>query len=132
MGTPHGYTGLGARATDPGLEVYLAAVRQAPPLSVDEEDRLLAALGRGDPDARCELVRRSLRLVPPVAEHYLAPGVRMLDLIEHGNVGLVRAVEAYAPADGPFYVRAAREICWSIEAFLKSRAAEAPCVVATA
>jgi RNA polymerase nonessential primary-like sigma factor len=88
-------------------------------LSTDEEARLLARSRQGDHLARATLLRRSLRLVPAIAQHYLGRGASLLDLIEHGNVGLLRTVEAYDPGDGPFCVLAAKQIARAIEAFLR-------------
>jgi DNA-directed RNA polymerase sigma subunit (sigma70/sigma32) len=88
-------------------------------LSTDEEERLLARSRQGDRSAHATLLRRSLRLVPAIAQHYLGRGANLLDLIEHGNAGLLRAVEAYDPHDGPFCVLAAKQIARAIEAFLR-------------
>ena len=105
--------------SDPGLALYLREVQREPPLSMEEEDDLVRRSRRGDRKARDVLMRRSLRLVPVIAEHYEDQDADLLDLIEQGNLGLLRAVETYGLCDGPFYVHAVREICRAIEAFLK-------------
>lgn len=104
---------------DPGLQAYLREILRHPPLSGDEEDRLLRRWRRGDLKARDILVGRSLRLVPAIARPYLGRGASLLDLIEQGNIGLLRAVEAYDPRGGPFCVLAARQIVRAIATFLE-------------
>jgi len=103
---------------DAGLELYLKEVARVRPLSLGEEERLLAASTRGNTKARDALIQRSLRLVPVVAAEYLDSGMSLLELIEAGNLGLVRAAKSYRYVDGPFCVFAAGRIALAIEAAL--------------
>jgi len=94
------------------VELYLREVHRQPPLSADEEAHLIGRMRAGDPGAREALVYRSLRLVPVVCRHFIGEGRRHLDLIEHGNLALLRAVEAYqSPGQSdPFCVHAAEQV----------------------
>jgi DNA-directed RNA polymerase sigma subunit (sigma70/sigma32) len=109
-------------ALNPGLELYLREVANLPPLSVDEEERLTRGSLRGDLRARDALVRGSLRLVPIIAVEYLDDNVSMMTLIEHGNLGLIRAAEVYRVGDGPFCTFAAGHVCLAIALHLKEAA----------
>jgi hypothetical protein len=106
---------------DPGLVLYLREVARLPPLSIEEEDRLVQALLGDSPEARDALILRSLRLVTSLVTCYLDEGMCLLNLIEHGNLGLLRAVEACRYADGPFCTFAAGHICLAVELHLGSR-----------
>lgn len=77
------------------LHVYLREVNETPLLTVEEERRLAARVAEGDPEARDHMVRANLRLVVNLARGYLGKGVSLEDLIEEGNLGLLRAVEGF-------------------------------------
>src|SRR5579871_5007667 len=84
------------------LEVYLRDINETPLLSADEERELAERVAMGDPNAREHMVKANLRLVVNIARGYLGKGLSLEDLIEEGNLGLMRAVEGF---DGSMDVR---------------------------
>ena len=80
------------------LENSLAEIAKDPLLSAEEELELGARVQQGDVAAREHMIRANLRLVVSIAKRYRRRGLSLLDLIEEGNVGLVRAVERFDPA----------------------------------
>lgn len=82
------------------LEAYLREINETPLLTPEEELELAIAIGQGDPVARDRMVRANLRLVVNIARNYVGKGLSLQDLIEEGNLGLLRAVEGYDPAVG--------------------------------
>ncbi|MHC8440651.1 MAG: RNA polymerase sigma factor RpoH [Candidatus Eutrophobiaceae bacterium] len=83
------------------LENYIRAVNQIPMLSADEETRLAERLcAQGDLDAARTLVMSHLRFVVSVARGYRGYGLPQADLIQEGNVGLMKAVKRFDPARG--------------------------------
>jgi len=79
------------------LEIYLSEVRKIPLLTAGEERKLIRQAQAGDEEARKELIRRNLRLVIKIAKRYFHLGIPFLDLIEEGNIGLMKALEKYQP-----------------------------------
>jgi RNA polymerase primary sigma factor len=77
------------------LDTYLAEIYRTPLLSADEEKRLARLIAKGDNEARDHMVRANLRLVVNVARAYTGKGLSLQDLIEEGNLGLLRAVEGF-------------------------------------
>jgi RNA polymerase primary sigma factor len=77
--------------------VYLREIGKVPLLSAEEERTLARRVQQGDLEAREHLIRANLRLVVAIAKKYRNRGLLLLDLIEEGNVGLLRAVELYDP-----------------------------------
>jgi RNA polymerase primary sigma factor len=84
--------------TDPDLAAYLRAIGGTPLLTADDERELGGRIARGDPQARDRFVRANLRLVVKIAAGYVGWGLPLQDLIEEGNLGLLRAVEAFDPS----------------------------------
>src|SRR5260221_13790925 len=82
------------------LETRLPEINETPLLSDAGEQQLATAIGRGDPLARDRMVRGNLRLVVNIARGYTGKGLSLQDLIEEGNLGLLRAVEGFDPAMG--------------------------------
>ncbi|MBN2578399.1 MAG: RNA polymerase sigma factor RpoD/SigA [Pirellulales bacterium] len=82
------------------LETYLREINETALLSPDDEQELAEAIGRGDVQARDRMVRANLRLVVNIARGYTGKGLGLQDLIEEGNLGLLRAVEGFDPAIG--------------------------------
>lgn len=89
-------------SSDP-LRDYLTATEAVPPLRPEDERTLAIASRQGDGVARKKLIEASLRLVVPIARRYEGRGIPLLDLLQEGNLGLVRAIELFDPeADRPF------------------------------
>ncbi|MCE5304063.1 MAG: RNA polymerase sigma factor RpoD/SigA [Planctomycetaceae bacterium] len=82
------------------LETYLREINETSLLSADDEHDLAVAIGLGDTQARDRMVRANLRLVVNIARGYTGKGLSLQDLIEEGNLGLLRAVEGFDPAIG--------------------------------
>jgi len=82
------------------LETYLREINETALLSAKEEQVLAAAISDGDVLARDRMVRANLRLVVNIARGYTGKGLGLQDLIEEGNLGLLRAVEGFDPAVG--------------------------------
>ena len=77
------------------LQIYLNEIGQIPLLSEEEERDLGEKSARGDEEARKRLAEGNLRLVVSLAKHYTGRGIPLMDLIQEGNMGLMRAVEKY-------------------------------------
>ena len=82
------------------LETYLREINETPLLNAKEERDLATCIGQGDKRARDQMVRANLRLVVNIARGYSGKGLGLQDLIEEGNLGLLRAVEGFDPAHG--------------------------------
>ncbi len=83
-----------------GLSTYLAEISRIPLLSTSEEVRLAKEIRAGNAEARRRLIVSNLRLVVSIAKKYLYYGLPLLDLIEEGNLGLMKAVKRYDPDRG--------------------------------
>jgi RNA polymerase primary sigma factor len=82
------------------LETYLREINETALLSAEQEQELAERIGAGDVQARDQMVRANLRLVVNIARGYTGKGLALQDLIEEGNLGLLRAVEGFDPAMG--------------------------------
>ncbi len=82
------------------LETYLREINETSLLSAEDEHDLAVAIGNGDVQARDRMVRANLRLVVNIARGYTGKGLGLQDLIEEGNLGLLRAVEGFDPGVG--------------------------------
>src|SRR6187549_157686 len=81
-----------------GLQLYLNQINRVPLLSAEREKELARRLIReNDPAARDEMVGANLRLVVNIAKNYGNRGLSLQDLIEEGNIGLLKAVEGFNP-----------------------------------
>ncbi|MEN6492650.1 MAG: RNA polymerase sigma factor RpoD/SigA [Thermoguttaceae bacterium] len=89
-----------ASAVQSPLETYLREINETQLLSPRDEQELAVAIGDGDIHARDRMVRANLRLVVNIARGYTGKGLGLQDLIEEGNLGLLRAVEGFDPAMG--------------------------------
>jgi RNA polymerase primary sigma factor len=82
------------------LETYLREINETALLTAADERELATKIGNGDTAARDRMVRANLRLVVNIARGYSGKGLGLQDLIEEGNLGLLRAVEGFDPAMG--------------------------------
>ena len=82
------------------LETYLREINETALLTASDERELAAAIADGDVRARDRMVRANLRLVVNIARGYTGKGLGLQDLIEEGNLGLLRAVEGFDPTMG--------------------------------
>lgn len=85
---------------DSAFRRYMRDVSQVDLLTFEEEVALAARVKRGDDKAREQMITANLRLVVRIAREYEGLGLPLLDLINEGNIGLMRAVEKYDPAKG--------------------------------
>ena len=82
------------------LETYLREINETALLTAADEQELARKIGDGDVRARDRMVRANLRLVVNIARGYTGKGLSLQDLIEEGNLGLLRAVEGFDPTMG--------------------------------
>jgi RNA polymerase nonessential primary-like sigma factor len=89
------------RATDADpTRLYLKEIEVSPLLTADEEKHYSRLALKGDISARDKMIECNLRLVVKIARRYMNRGLALLDLIEEGNLGLIRAVEKFDPERG--------------------------------
>ena len=84
----------GVSIEDP-VRMYLKEIGKVPLLSADEEIKLAQRMELGDEDAKKRLAEANLRLVVSIAKRYVGRGMLFLDLIQEGNLGLIKAVEKF-------------------------------------
>ena len=80
--------------TDP-IHMYLKEIGQVPLLTPEQEIELAKRVEEGDKEAKRKLEEANLRLVVSIAKHYTGHGMSLMDLIQEGSLGLIRAVEKY-------------------------------------
>jgi len=88
---------VSAAAVQNPLETYLREINETALLSAREEKELARRIAEGEKEARDRMVRANLRLVVNIARAYANKGLQLQDLIEEGNLGLLRAVEGFDP-----------------------------------
>lgn len=82
------------------VRIYFNGLRKIPLLTASEEKSLARKTAKGDTEARRRMIEANLRLVVNVAKRYLNRGLPLSDLIEEGNIGLIRAVERFKASKG--------------------------------
>src|SRR5207244_11012417 len=87
-----------SEAVQSPLETYLREINETPLLNADQEKELAYRIEEGDGEARDQMVRANLRLVVNIARGYTGKGRSLQDLIEEGNMGVLHAVEGFAPS----------------------------------
>ena len=87
-------------STDDPVRIYLKEIGRVPLLSPDEEAQVAEKILQGDEEASMRLVEANLRLVVSIAKRYLGRGMQLLDLIQEGNLGLMKAVEKFDHTKG--------------------------------
>lgn len=80
---------------DDHVKMYLKEIGKVDLLSPDEETELAKRMAEGDEDAKKKLAEANLRLVVSIAKRYVGRGMLFLDLIQEGNLGLIRAVDKF-------------------------------------
>jgi len=91
---------MGRYYTESALQIYLKEINEIPLLSPQEEQEITKRAAGGDSGAREKLIRSNLRLVVSIAKEFTNRGLSFLDLIEEGNLGLIRAVQDFDPSTG--------------------------------
>ncbi|WP_430119678.1 RNA polymerase sigma factor RpoD [Paenibacillus solani] len=89
----------GIKISDP-VRMYLKEIGRVPLLSADEEVELSKRIEEGDEEAKRRLAEANLRLVVSIARRYAGRGMQFLDLIQEGNMGLIKAVEKFDYSKG--------------------------------
>ena len=79
------------------LKAYLNDIKKVALLTAEEEKQLTRKVRQGDVEARMKMIKANLRLVVSIAKRYSHFGVPLIDLIEEGNMGLMKAVSMYNP-----------------------------------
>ena len=106
-----------AMAFDATIKEYLKEIDHAPLLTWEQEKDLAdCIINQNDPEARDRLVRSNLRLVVNIAKNFSGKGMTLGDLIEEGNLGLLRAVDSFDPQHG---VRFSTYAAWWIKQSIK-------------
>ncbi len=82
-------------STEDPVRLYLKEIGKVPLLTADEEVDLAKRMGEGDEEAKHKLTEANLRLVVSIAKRYVGRGMLFLDLIQEGNLGLIKAVEKF-------------------------------------
>lgn len=93
-------TVLAAELSTDTTQHYLNQIGLRPLLSVAQEVHYATRAKQGDFDSRQKMIEHNLRLVVSIAKHYINRGVALLDLIEEGNLGLMRAIDKFEPERG--------------------------------
>lgn len=81
--------------TDDNLKIYLSDIKRMPLLTIEEEHELFKRIANNDLEARKIVIERNLKLVVKIARKYAGYGFELEELIQEGNLGLIRAVEKY-------------------------------------
>ncbi len=87
-------------AIDDPVKIYLKEIGRVPLLTAEEEIELAERMAQGDPKAKKRLAEANLRLVVSIAKRYSGRGMQFLDLIQEGNLGLIKAVEKFDHTKG--------------------------------
>ncbi|TVP75276.1 MAG: sigma-70 family RNA polymerase sigma factor [Gemmatimonadales bacterium] len=112
--------GRGRQVTADSLERYLGEIARYPLIDREEEARLARAIRSGDEEALNDLVRANLRFVVSVAKKYRSQGVPLPDLINEGNLGLIRAAHRFDESRGIKFISYA--VWWVRQAILQALA----------
>lgn len=89
----------GAGMDDP-VRMYLKEIGKVPLLTAEQEQELAQRMLEGDEEAKSQLIEANLRLVVSIAKRYLGRGMQFLDLIQEGNLGLIKAVDKFDHSKG--------------------------------
>ena len=89
-----------AAGMDDPVRMYLKEIGKVPLLTAEQEQELAQRMLEGDEEAKSELIEANLRLVVSIAKRYLGRGMQFLDLIQEGNLGLIKAVDKFDHSKG--------------------------------
>lgn len=89
---------------DSSISWYLEQINKIPLLSREEEDTLARLVREGDENAKNRLIQANLRFVVSIAKKYQTSGISLLDLINEGNMGLIKAAEKFDPDRGFHFI----------------------------
>lgn len=106
------------RADRSTLDIYLREIQRYPLIEREKENELARRAREGDRAAREELIRSNLRFVVAIAKRYVGNGVALEDLVNDGNMGLVKAVERFDPSRGYKFISYA--VWWIRQSILHS------------
>jgi len=87
-------------STDDPVRMYLKEIGKVPLLTAEEEMALAARMSEGDEEAKRRMAEANLRLVVSIAKRYVGRGMQFLDLIQEGNLGLIKAVDKFDHTKG--------------------------------
>lgn len=90
--------------SDSSISWYLDQINKIPLLSREEEDTLARQVRNGDENAKNRLIKANLRFVVSIAKKYQTSGISLLDLINEGNMGLIKAAEKFDPDRGFHFI----------------------------
>lgn len=82
------------------IKMYLREIRAASLLNFEQEQELAHRIAEGDEEARARMIESNLRLVVNIGKRYISRGLPFSDIIEEGNIGLIKAVEKFKPEKG--------------------------------
>lgn len=82
------------------IRKYLKEITKEPLITIDEETRLVSRIRKGDKEAEQKLIRANLRFVVSIAKRYLTPHLHLNDLINEGNIGLIKAAQRFDETRG--------------------------------
>ena len=82
------------------IKLYLKEIRVSSLLTFEEEQELAQRVAKGDEEARARMIEANLRLVVNIGKRYINRGLPFSDIIEEGNIGLIKAVEKFKPEKG--------------------------------
>lgn len=114
------------RNEDPSLDLYLYEIGQIPLIKTDEEARLAQRIRQGDKNALEKLAKANLRFVVYVAKQYRNQGVPLGDLINEGNIGLIKAAKRFDETRGFKFISYA--VWWIRQAILQAMAEQSRAV----
>ena len=110
-------------STDDPVRMYLKEIGKVPLLTPEEEQELAKRMAEGDEDAKRRMAEANLRLVVSIAKRYVGRGMLFLDLIQEGNLGLIKAVEKFDYTKG--YKFSTYATWWIRQAITRAIAAQA-------
>ena len=110
----------GVSIEDP-VRMYLKEIGKVPLLSAEEEIELAKRMEKGDEAAKKRLAEANLRLVVSIAKRYVGRGMLFLDLIQEGNLGLIKAVEKFDYRKGYKFRREILDFCVRLKSLIQIR-----------